>query len=134
MGNTSPSFTHGKRFSHHLLLFWFPQLQSWRKHRSWKGQTKIIQFNPPEVNKDTYSKIRVLRVQSSLTLNVSRHEASSTSLGTLSQCLTNTTANNYFLTSNLNLLSSSLKSFPPILSQQILLRHLSPSFLYLPFT
>ena len=45
--------------------------ESWN-HLNWKGPLKVIQFNSPAVNRDTYSYIRVLRVPSSLTLSFSR--------------------------------------------------------------
>ena len=52
---------------------------------------------------------QVLRAPSSLTLGVSRDGASTTSLGNLLQCLITLTVTNFFLTSNLNLPSFSLK-------------------------
>ena len=50
-------------------------------------------------------------------------------LGNLFQCFTTLTAKNFFLISSLNLPSLSLKQLPVVLSQQALLRCLSPSFL-----
>ena len=61
---------------------------------------------------------QVLRAPSSLTLNVSRDGAPTTSLG-----------NQSFLISNLNLPSFSLKPFPLVISPGTLLRSLSPPFL-----
>jgi len=52
------------------------------------------------VNRDTYSWSRLLRTPSSLTLNISRDGASTTSLGNLFQCLTTLTVKNFFLTSS----------------------------------
>ena len=64
-----------------------------------------------------------------LILKVSRDGASTTSLGNLFQCLTALTVKDFFLISNLNLPSLSLKAFPLVLSPQTLLKSLSPSFL-----
>ena len=63
----------------------------------------------------------VLRALSSLTLNVSKDGAPTTSLGNLFQCLITLTVK-YFLISNLNLPSSNLKPFPLVLSQPTLLK------------
>ena len=46
---------------------------------SWKGHLKVIQSNSPAMNRDTYSSERLLRALSSLTLNVSKDGASTTS-------------------------------------------------------
>jgi len=64
-----------------------------------------------------------------LTLNVSKDEASTTSLGRLCQYFTTTLVKNVFFISDLNLPSFSLKPFSLILSRQTLLESLSPSFL-----
>ena len=56
-----------------------------------------------------------------------------TSLGNLCQCFTTLIVKNIFLTSSLNLPSFSLKPLPLVLSQQALLKCLSPSFLQAPF-
>jgi len=64
-----------------------------------------------------------------LTLNVSKHGTSTTSLGNPLQCFTTLTAKNLFLISSLNLPSLSLKPLLLVLSQQTLLKSLSPSFL-----
>ena len=85
------------------------------------------------MNRDTYSQIRLPRAPSSLALTVSRNGASTTSLGNLFQCLTTLTIEDFFVISNLNLPSLSLKPFPLFLSTQTLLKSLSSSFLYLPF-
>lgn len=79
----------------------------------------------PCKNRDTYSSNRYTGVQSSLTLNVSQDRASTISLDTLFQCFTSITVNNFFLTSSLNLHPFSLKPFPIVLLQQILLKNLS---------
>ena len=69
--------------------------------------------------KDTYSYIRLLKALSSLTLNVSRNGASSSTLGNLCQCLT-IIVKNFLFIYDLNLPSFSLKPFPFVLSQQTL--------------
>ena len=79
-----------------------------------------------------YLHLLVLRAPSSLTLSVSRDGASTTNLGNLCQCLITLIVKNFFLISNLNLLYFSLRPFPLILSQQILLKSLFPSFLQPP--
>ncbi|KAK4818489.1 hypothetical protein QYF61_014219 [Mycteria americana] len=73
--------------------------------------------------------IRLLRAPSNLTWNVARDGASTTSLGSLFQCLTTLIVKNVFLKSSLNLPSLSLKPLLLVLSQQALLKSLSPSLL-----
>ncbi|KAK4828156.1 LOW QUALITY PROTEIN: hypothetical protein QYF61_024071, partial [Mycteria americana] len=75
-----------------------------------------------------FNSIMLLRAPSNLTLNVSRHGASTTSLGNLFQCFTTLIVKNVFLISTLNLPSFSLKPLPLVLSQQALLKSLLPSF------
>ena len=91
-------------------------------HLDQKGPLKVIWSNCPAMNKDTYSYIRLLRVPSSLTLNVSRDRASTISLGNLFQCPAARIVKNNFLISNLNLSSLSLKPLIFVLSQQTLLK------------
>jgi len=57
--------------------------------------------------------IRLLRAPSNLTLSVPRDGASTTSLGSLGQGLTSLGVENFFLVSNLNLHSLSLKPSLP---------------------
>ena len=71
---------------------------------------------------------RLLRAPSNLTLNVSGHGASTTSLGNLFQCLTTLSIKHFFLTSSLKLPSSSFKPLRLVLSLQALLKSLSASF------
>jgi len=68
----------------------------------------------------------LLRALSNLALNVSRDEASNTSLGNLFQCFTTPTVKEFFLISSLNLPSFSLKPVLLVLSLQALLKSLSP--------
>jgi len=95
----------------------------------WKGPLKVIYFNPPTMSRDIYHYIRLLRALSNLTLNVSRDGASTTSLGNPFQCFNTLMVKNLFLISTLNLPSFSLKPVALVLSQQALLKSLSPSFL-----
>lgn len=74
---------------------------------------------------------QMLRAPSSLTLSIYRDRTSTTSLGNLYHCLTTLIVKSFFCISNLNLPSLSLKPFPLILSQQALLKRLSPYFLQL---
>ena len=76
-----------------------------------------------------HSWIRLPRALSSLALNVSRDGASTTTLGSLCQCLTTLTVKYFLCKSSLNLPSFSLKPFPLVLLPQTLLKSLSPSFL-----
>ncbi|KAK4818202.1 hypothetical protein QYF61_008586 [Mycteria americana] len=76
----------------------------------------------PCKSRDIFNKIRLLRVPSNLTLNVSRDGASTTSLGNLFQCLPTLIVKNFFLKSSLNLPSLSLKPLILVLSQQALLK------------
>ena len=80
------------------------------------------------MNRDPYSYIKLLRALSSLTLDISRNGASTTSWGNLFHCLTIHVCKTFLLYTNLNLPSFSLKSFPYVLPQQILIKNLSPFF------
>ena len=64
----------------------------------------------------SFSKIGYLSTTSKWFLNTSRDGDSTTSLGSLFQCLTTLSANNFFLISNLNLPWCILKPFPLVLS------------------
>jgi len=85
----------------------------------WKGHLKLIQSKPSAISGAIFNLTRSLRAPSSLALRVSRDGASPTSHHP--QC------KNFFLTSSLNHLSSSLKPSPLVLLQQTLLKSLSPS-------
>jgi len=84
------------------------------------------------MSRDLYNKIRLLKAPSNLTLNVSRDGASVTTLANLFQCFTTIIMKKFYLLSNVNLPSLSLKPSSPILLQQALLKSLSPSFLQPP--
>ena len=66
---------------------------------------------------------------SNLALNTSSDGASTTSLGNLFQCLTTLPVQNFFLTSNLNLPSFSLKPLCLVLLLHGLVKSPSPAFL-----
>ena len=72
-----------------------------------EGTFKTIWFQPPAIGRDTSLQIGLLTAPSSLALNASREGTSTTSLGNLFQGLTTLTVKNCFLTSSLNLPSSS---------------------------
>ena len=76
---------------------------------------------------------RLPRATSSLALNASRDQASTTSLGNLFHCVTTLCVKNFLLISNLNLPCLSLKPFPLVLSLSTLVNSCSPSCLYAPF-
>ena len=63
------------------------------------------------MSKDIFKQIRVLRALSSLTLNVSRDGASTTSLGNLFQGFTTLMVKNFLLISSLNLPSLRLNPY-----------------------
>ena len=85
------------------------------------------------MNMDIHSQIRLLRTLFRLTLKIYRDRESTTSVGNTFQCLTTFTVKDFFLISDLNLPSLSLKPSSLVLSSQTLLKSLSPSLLYLPF-
>ena len=94
----------------------------------WKGPLEAI-YPQSAVSRDIFNRISLLRAPSNLALNASSGEASATSLSNLLQGFTTLMVKNFFLISSLNLLSLSLKSLLLVLSQQALLKSLSPSFL-----
>ena len=98
----------------------------------WKEETfKVIQFQLPAIGRDTSHQTRLLTAPSSLALNTSWEETSTTLLGNLFQCLTTLTVKNFFLISSLNLPASSLKPFPLILLLPALMKSPSPACTYL---
>jgi len=77
-----------------------------------EGTLKIIWFQPPAVGRDIFHQTRLLRAPSNLAFNTAREGAATASLGNLCQCLTTLRVKNFFLISNLNLPSFSLKTLP----------------------
>ena len=82
------------------------------------------------MGRDTFHQPRFLEAPSNLALDTARQRAATASLGNLGQGLT---VKNFFVTSNLNPPSFSLKPLFLVLLQQALLKSLSPSFLQAPF-
>ena len=85
------------------------------------------------MGRDTFHYTRLLKAPSNLTLSTSRERASTSTLGNLFQCLTTLTIKNFFLTSNLNLSSFSLKPLCLVLLIHALVKSPSPAFLQAPF-
>ncbi|KAK4810366.1 hypothetical protein QYF61_019285 [Mycteria americana] len=79
-------------------------------------------LTPSATSRDIFNYIRLLGALSSLSLNVSRDGAPTTSRGNLFQCFTTLIVKKFFLISTLNLPSFSLKPLPLVLSQQALLK------------
>ena len=81
----------------------------------WFG-LEVIQFQPPTMGRAATHQTGLPRAPSNVALNSSRDGAPTASLGSSFQCLTTLWVKNFFLTSNQNLLSFSLKPFPFVLS------------------
>jgi len=87
----------------------------------WVGRyIKDHLVHPPAMGRNPLHQTRVLQALSNLALNTAREGAATGSLGNLGQGLTALTVKNFFLMSNLNLLSFSLKPLPlvPSLGQR----------------
>ena len=93
------------------------------------GQKRSLKLIQSSMGRDIFNWIRLLKDLSNLTLNVSRDGASCTSPGNLGWGFTTLIIKNFFVISSLNLSSFSLKPSPLVLSQQALLKTLSPSLL-----
>jgi len=85
------------------------------------------------MDRDTFHQTRLLRAPSNLALNTAREGAATASLGNLCQCLNTLTVKNFFLVSNLNLPSVSLKPLPLVLSLHALVKSPCPAFSFLNF-
>jgi len=81
------------------------------------------------MGRDTFHQTRLLKAPSNLALNADREGAVTASLENLCQCLITLRAKNFFLVSNLNLPSFSLKPSPLVLSLHALVKSPSPAFL-----
>jgi len=79
------------------------------------------------MSRDPFHQIRVLKAPSNLALSTARAGAATASLGSLG--LTTLRVMNFFLISNLNLPSLSLKPLPLVLSLHALVKSPSPAFL-----
>ena len=87
-----------------------------------EGTLKLIWFQPPALGRDTFHQTRLLRVLCNLALNTAREGAATASLGNRRQGLTTLRTKNFFLLSNLNLLSLSVKLLSLILSLHALVK------------
>jgi len=85
------------------------------------------------MSRDIFHQTRLLKAPSNLALNTSREGATTASLGNLCHCPTTSRVKIFFLVSNLNLPSSSLKPLSHVLSLQALVKSPSPAFLQTPF-
>ena len=94
-----------------------------------QGTSKVIQFQPPTMARDTFHQTRLLRAPSNLALNTSREGAGTASLGNLFQCLTSHIIKNFLLMCSLNLTLFSLEPLPLVLLLCVLVKSPSPSFL-----
>jgi len=113
------------------MLSWVGIIES-QNGLGWKGPYRSSGSNPPAMSRDIFHQHRLLRAPSNLALNPAREGAATAPLGNLGQCFTILMGKNFFLISNLNLLSSSLESFPLVLSLYPLVKSHSPSFLLAP--
>jgi len=84
------------------------------------------------LGRDIFHQTRLLKAPSNLALNIAREGAATASLGNLGQGLTTLMVKNFFLTSNINLPSFSLKLSPLVLSLYALVKSPSPAFLQAP--
>jgi len=82
------------------------------------------------MGRDPFHQPRVLHAPSNLALNPATEGAATAPLGSLGQGLTTLTGKNFFLVSNLNPLSSSLKPSPPVLSLHALVNLMHVSTVY----
>jgi len=97
----------------------------------WVGRDPYRPSNPtpPVVGRDTFHQTRSLRAPSNLALNTAREGAATASLSNLGQGLTTLIVKKFFLVSNLNLPSFSLKPLPVVLARQALVKSHPPAFL-----
>jgi len=80
------------------------------------------------MGQDTFHQTRLLKAPSNVSLNPSRERAATASLDNLFQHLTTLIVNNFFLRSNLNVPSFSLKPVSLVLSLHALVTSPSPAF------
>jgi len=81
------------------------------------------------MGRDTFRQARVLQAPSNLALNTAREGAATASLGSLCQGLTPLRVKNFFLVSNRNMPSFSLKPLHLVLLLHVLVKSPSPTFL-----
>jgi len=80
-----------------MEALYFPLRKTLQNHTELDGNRKGHLKQLPCNEQGHLQQIRMLRALSSLTLNVSRDRASTTSLGHLCQCLTTLTVKNFLL-------------------------------------
>jgi len=94
------------------------------------GRTlKTIRFHPPAMGRDTTHQTKLPRAPSNLGLSASSDGTSTAPLHGQCQCLTTLIMQNFFLISNLNVSSSSLKPLLLVLLLHYLRKSLSSAFL-----
>jgi len=93
------------------------------------GSLKISKFNLPAMGRYTVYYIRLPKATSSMTMNASRDETSTTSLDKVFQCLTIIIVMKFFLMSNLNIPPLSFNPLAIVLSLHSLINGVSSSFL-----
>jgi len=92
----------------------------------WNGPYRSSRSNPSALGRDPFHQTRLLRAPSNLALNTAKEGAATASLGNLGQGLNTFIVKNFFLRSNLNLPSFSLKSLLVVLSLLALVKSPSP--------
>ena len=102
------------------------------KGYGWKRSYRLPLSTHPALGRDPFHQPRVLRAPSNLALNTAREGAATASLGNLCQGLTTLRVKDFFLLSNLNLPSFSLKPLPLVLPLNALVKSPSPAFLQAP--
>ena len=107
--------------------FYHRIIESWNG-LGWKEPYRSSRSKPPAMGRDTFHQTRLLQAPSNLALNTAREGAPTASLGNLFQGLTALIVKTFFLISNVNLPSFSLKSLPLVLSLRALMKNTSPSF------
>jgi len=94
----------------------------------WVGVDLITSSSsiPPALGRDPFHQTRLLQAPSDLALNTAREGTATASLGYLVQGFATLVVKNFFLRSNLDLLSFSLKPLPLVLSLHALVKSPSP--------
>jgi len=114
--------------------FWFPIgfiTESWNHRMVWVGKDLKDHLVPTALatGRDTFHQTRLLKAPAYPALNTTREGAATASLGKLCQGLTTLRVKKFFLLSNLNLPSFSLKSLPLVLLLHAFVKSHYPAFL-----
>ena len=96
----------------------------------WKKPYRSPHSSSPATGRDPVHQPRLLKIASSLALSTAREGAATVSLGSLGQGLTTLRVKNFFLISDLNLPSFSLKPSPLVLSLQAIQDYVSHDLKY----